>query len=214
MWPCALKRAALWICIAALVYSFGCILSPEEEAAPPVIKPVTFEDLTEKEHVIINLVNSYKALLAEKYEELLLRAEDIRPSEDGGGTYGTGYYWFNQTEDLTELEGEEFIEGLEDRDRTYNMFRAAQQNPVDPEKHPIIDKLTLTLSDATWQSVPEIFNQPCSDCWETLRVYEIWLYFGDDRIHGYDEVKFRIVPVMNGDTKIYKIAVAYDLFAD
>jgi hypothetical protein len=209
-----LIRATLWISIAALIYSFGCILSPEEESAPPIEDPIKFEDLTEKEHVIINLVNSYRALKDQEYLRVLLKAEDEKPAEYGGGTYGSMYYWFNQVED-DDLELNIDLE--EDHKRTMNMFFAANGMPQDPEKHPVLDKLTLEITAGTWQEVDSLFGGECQDCWKTLREYDIWLYLlgdDDDRIHGYDNVEFYIVPVQDGDKKTYRIAIANDMLAN
>jgi hypothetical protein len=204
----AWKRAAMWISVATLIYSFGCILSPEEESAPPINDPIKFEDLTEKEHVINNLVNSYKALDDSEYRRLLLRLEDEKPN--GGGSYSSQYYWFNQPEDESELN----VDLEEDANRTKNIFYAAKGTPVDPEKHQIIDRLTLTITDGVWTPVDSLFGGECDDCWKTRREYDINLNMGEDQIYGLDDVEFYIVPVQEGDKRTYRIAVAHDIFAN
>jgi len=73
MWKNITRRTAAGICIATLLYSSGCILSPQEDPAPPVKPPVVFEDLTEKEDVITNMLLSHKERNIEEYAKLLLK---------------------------------------------------------------------------------------------------------------------------------------------
>lgn len=195
----------MWISIVMLTYSCGCILSPQEDPAPPDKDPVVFMDLTEKEHVIINLVLSYQEKRYDKYSELILTTTD----RYNGQPYSDSYYWYNQP---GAVGTEEYILGDQDIQRTYYMFKAC----VVPEKdtHPHIDKLTLTITEGSWSPVIELYGEPCEDCWFTERQYQIELDLGEDQIIGYDNVQFYIVPVDEGDLTIYKIGVAKDILAE
>jgi hypothetical protein len=180
----ALEFAAIAL-LTTLLATPGCIFDCE---SVKIIEEDSggFADLTEPEHVIQNIVRSYETLNIEEYTRLLLSAEDEKP---GGGAYPSAYLW-------------------------YNIFLAAMGTPASAG-HLTIDRLTLAISGGgVWSEIPEVFSEPCSGCWMTVRPYEVWLYFGDDRIHSYDNVEFIIVPVMDGDTKIYKIAVAMDIHAE
>jgi hypothetical protein len=205
----ALEFAAIAL-LTTLLATPGCIFDCE---SVKIIEEDSggFADLTEPEHVIQNIVRSYETLNIEEYTRLLLSAEDEKP---GGGAYPSAYLWYNQEEDAEALEGEVFITRAEDKSRTNNIFLAAMGTPASAG-HLTIDRLTLAISGGgVWSEIPEVFSEPCSGCWMTVRPYEVWLYFGDDRIHSYDNVEFIIVPVMDGDTKIYKIAVAMDIHAE
>ena len=199
------KHTAMWISVAILLYSYGCILSPQEDPAPPDKDPVEFMDLTEKEHVITNLVLSYQEKDDTQYSKLILQTDDTY----NGSTYANGYYWFNQP---GAVGTEESILGGQDISRTHNMFQACKI-PV-KDTHPKIDRLTLTLTEGSWAPVTEIYGEPCEDCWFTEREYDIFLEMGETDIHGYDNVQFYIVPVDEDGLKIYKIAVAKDVLVN
>jgi hypothetical protein len=206
MWKSISRRTATWISIVILSYSVGCILSPQEDPAPPSSDPIEFKDLTEKEDVITNMLLSYQAKDYEPYMQLLLRPEDTY----NGSTYANGYYWYNQPGAVgTELS---ILLGA-DLERTFNMFRAAEGDPVDKENHPVIYRLTLTLTEGSWSPITELWGEPCEDCWYTERQYDIFLEAGQTDYHGFDNVQFYIVPVDEDGKKIYKIAVAKDVLA-
>jgi hypothetical protein len=205
-------EAGIALLLAAVLSTAGCICDCED---PRIIEEAdaVFANLTEREHIIGNLVLSYQELNIDEYARLLLSATDEKPDEYGGGTYPSEYIWFNQVED-DDLELNIDLE--EDHKRTMNMFLAANGMPQDPEKHPVLDKLTLEITAGTWQQVESLFGGECQDCWKTLREYDLWIYFSnqDDRVHGYDNVEFYIVPVQDGEKKTYRIAVARDLLAN
>jgi hypothetical protein len=205
MWKSISRRVALWASIVILVYSFGCILSPQEDPAPIDRDPVEFKDLTEKEHVIINLVYAYQEKDFGEYSKLLLRTDDTY----NGSTYPNGYYWYNQPGAVGQ---EDFILASEDLPRTQNMFLAAEGTPA-KETHPAIYRLTLQLTEGSWSPVGELWGEPCEDCWYTERQYDIFLEMGEPDLHGTDNVQFYIVPVDEEGKKIYKIAVAKDILA-
>ena len=198
------RQTTLWISIIALTYSYGCILSPQEDPAPPDNNETAeFMDLTEREHVITNLVLSYSERNISEFSKLLLKVDDTY----NGSTYGDGYYWYNQ-------EGAEGLEVYILRDveinLTGNMFLAALETPA-KEDHQVLDDLTLDIDPGSWMSVTEIFDEPCEDCWFTERPYELEITYGENKKLAYHNVQFYIVPVDEGDLTIYKIAIAKDI---
>jgi len=184
-----------------LSYSFGCILSPEEEIRPDPKPPVNFAPLTAPDSLIHNLVLAYQELNIQEYSKLLLSTDD--------GDYGQEYYWFNQAEDASALEEESYPRDI-DIARTGNMFQAAKGTPAKPE-HQILDSCELEITYSTWTPADSLWNEPCEDCWETERGYFIKIKFGDDSITGDDRVKFYVVPVQVGDVTEYRIAIAFDV---
>lgn len=205
MWKSITRYTATWISTVMLLYSFGCILSPKEDPAPPDKDPVVFMDLTEKEHVIFNLELSYAERDIDEFSKLLLKVDDTYNDL----TYADGYYFYNQD---VETELEEFL--LRDTEITYtgNMFLAAKGTKAKPE-HQVLDDLTLEIGDGSWMPSDEIFGEPCEDCWYTQRSYELWIYYGEDSKYAMDNIQFYIVPVDEGDVTIYKIAIAKDIYA-
>ena len=203
MWKRISRHAATWISIVILLYSSGCILSPQEDPAPPDKDPVEFMDLTEKEHVIVNMLLCHQEKNITEFSKLLLKADDTY----NGSTYADGYYFYNQ-------EGDAGLPVFNLRDEDIrlvnNLFLAAKGTPF-KEDHQVIDRLTLTLTEGSWSPVTEIFSEPCEDCWFTQREYVIKLFYGENSIEGWHNVQYYIVPVDEGGTKIYKIAVAKDV---
>jgi hypothetical protein len=206
MWKNILRRTALLTGIVILSYSYGCILSPQEDPAPNDRDPVEFKDLTEKEHVIINLVYSYQEKDFGEYSKILLGTDDTY----NGSTYPNGYYWYNQPGAVGE---EDFILLGQDLTRTQYMFLAAEGTPA-KDTHPPIFRLTLELTEGSWSQLPELWGEPCEDCWYTERQYDIFLDMDQTDLYGTDNVQFYIVPVDEDGKKIYKIAVAKDILAD
>jgi len=184
----------------ALILSAGC-----EDSSPskPDPEPAQFEDLTEREDVIHNLVLSYSEHNIEEYSKLLLRADDAY----GGSTYQSGYIWYNQPGVIV---GEEYISREEDIARTGNIFLAATGAPAKPE-HPEIYGLHLSITDGAFSAIDSLFGGPCEDCWFTERGYNLFLELGTPDLQALDNVHFYIVPVDGGGTKIYKIAIAKDV---
>lgn len=204
MWKSIPRRTASLIGILVLLYSYGCILSPEEDPAPYEREPVEFMDQTEREHVITNLVLSYREKYYPAYEKLILTAED---TYNGSPYPFAPYYWYNQPGAVGE---EDYILDLDDLARTQNLFLAAQGMPA-KQDHPVIYRLTIELTEGSWSPVNELGGEPCEDCWLTERQYDIFLEMGETDIHAADNVQFYIVPVDFEGTKIYKIAVAQDI---
>jgi hypothetical protein len=194
------KTALLVAVTIILSYSFGCILSPEEEIRPDPKPPAEFKDLTTPENLIHNLVLSYQDLNIIEYTKLLLKTDD--------GSYGKGYYWYFQEADV--IAGEEYLDGETDITRTGNLFLAAKATPAKPE-HPIIDRYGLEIAAGTWQAVDSLWGEPCEDCWYTSRGYYVYIEYGGDRIYGDDQIKFYVVPVQEGDVTTYRIATAFDV---
>ena len=205
MWKSILRRTALLTIIVMLSYSYGCILSPQEDPAPDDREPFVFKDLTEREDVIYNLYGSYQEKNFGEYSKLLLMPDDTY----NGSTYANGYYWYNQP---GAVGGEDFILAADDLVRTQYLFLAAAGTPA-KETHPPINRMTLTITEGSWSPISEIWGQPCEDCWYTERQYDIFLEMGETDLSGTDNVQFYIVPVDEGGKKIYKIAVAKDILA-
>lgn len=194
-------KTALLVAVAIILsYSFGCILSPEEEARPNPRPPVRFAVLTAPDSLIYNLVLAYQELHIEEYSKLLLDTDD--------GGYGQEYYWKNQLEDVGNLEEESYPRAI-DITRTGNLFQAAKTVPIKPE-HPIIDSYELTIYPGTWSPTDSLWGEPCEDCWETERGYYIELKLGEDRITADHRVRFYVVPIQVDDVTEYRIAVAED----
>ncbi|MCK4350311.1 MAG: hypothetical protein KAX13_05595 [Candidatus Krumholzibacteria bacterium] len=196
------KTALLVAVTIILSYSFGCILSPEEEVRPDPRPPANFAPLTAPDSLIYNLVLAYGELHIEEYSKLLLRTDD--------GDYGQEYYWYNQIEDVENL-GEESYPREADITRTGNLFQAAKTVPVKPE-HPIIDSYVFKINPGTWAPEDSLWGEPCEDCWVTERGYYIKISVGEDSITGDDRVRFYVVPIQVGDVTEYRIAVAKDVF--
>jgi hypothetical protein len=172
----------------------------------PEPETVTFEDLTEREDIIHNLVLSYREKDINEYSKLLLRTNDTY----SGSTYASGYIWYHQP---GAVGSEEDLTGEEDLFCTNHIFLAASGTPVKPE-HPIIYGLTLAIYSGTWSAVDSLFGEECEDCWYTERQYYIFLEMVATDLHRTDNVQFYIVPVDEDGKKIYKIAVAKDIHAE
>ncbi len=171
----------------------------------PEPETVVFEDLTEREDIIHNLVLSYREQDIDEYSKLLLRDNDTY----NGSSYAGGYLWYHQP---GAVGGEEYLTGEEDLLCTNNIFLAANGSPSKPE-HPVIFHLDLALTEGTWAPVDSLFGDVCVDCWYTERQYNIFLEMGELDLHSTDNVQLYIVPVDEDGKKIYKIAVAKDILA-
>lgn len=185
-----------WL-FGALVFFFisGCILSPEEDPAPPPDQEEVYKDLTDKENLIFNLQQCYKYTNIDRYQEIL------HPD----------YIWYNQETDVLSGKTEEFYTRDVDIERTNRIFLAKNNRHPDPNK--VIDKLELSIESAAWQRVDEIGGNPCEDCWETTRNYLITIVTdgGNKTIIGDDLVKFTVVPFQRNGQKIYLIYRADDI---
>ena len=195
-------KTTLLIAMAmVLLYSFGCILSPEEEVKPDPKPPVNYAPLTAPDSLIHNLELSYQELNIQEYEKLLLKTDD--------GGYGKEYIFYLQPGDVVEGD-EEYLDRATDVTRTGNLFLAAKGTPAKPE-HPIIDDYGLDIKSATWQSIDSLWGEPCEDCWYTKRGYDVFIEASGDRIYGDDQAEFYVVPVQVGDVTEYRIALVYDV---
>jgi hypothetical protein len=192
----------LLLLISFLFLLGGC---DDSGTSRPEPETVTFEDLTEREDIIHNLVLSYQEKDIDEYSKLLLRTND----NYNGSTYASGYIWYHQP---GAVGSEEYLTGEQDLFCTNYIFLAASGTPVKPE-HPIIYGLTLDIYSGAWSAVDSLFGEECEDCWYTERQYYIFLEMGESDLHGTDIVQFYIVPVDEDGKKIYKIAVAKDILA-
>jgi hypothetical protein len=188
----AIKLLYLMTAVSFLAVS-GCILSPEEDPAPPPVEE-TYKPLTDKENLIYNLQQTYKFTNIDKYSELL----------------HLDYIWYNQTEDVNN-GAEPFLSRDTDISRTRNIFLAKNNQHPDPTK--VIDRLELTITPAAWQQVFEIGGEACDDCWETTRQYDIQVVMdgGNKTLVGVDLIKFTVVPAERDGKKIYLIYRADDI---
>ncbi len=184
-----LTAALVIILVAGLFAVTGCILDPEKDPEPEPVPPPAWGDLTEKEHTLKNLVQSYTYRDIEHYQELL-HAE---------------YVWFLQDGDYEPGEDNYFVR-QKDINMTSNMFDAANA-----QYEPVIDKLTLDIDPADWYSVSSIGEKDCEDgeCWQTERGYYLVVHIGEMTYIGDDIIIVNIAkdPV----TQKYSIMSIYDI---
>ena len=184
-------KTALTIVLMVVVCSMlGCIFGPEKDRKSRTEPPEPeFKDLTEKEHVIENLVLSYQYLDIEHYAELL--------HED--------YIWYNQPG-----SDPEFLSRDQDIDATKGIFDSKKY--VHPDENKRILRLQLEIWDGSWSAIDSIEGEPCSDCWYTRRVYDITLDIASGTtIHGHDYVDLYIVGVEGDSKRKYQIIRAFDV---
>jgi hypothetical protein len=152
-----LRSIAALLLVSALFFSSGCLNDPETPPKPS--EESKYGDLTEKEHTIENLVQSYADRNIERYAELLC----------------ADYLWFMQPRDV-QPGGQDFYAREEDITMTRNMFLAAMGQYT-----PAIDKLELAIDAGDWYSVSTIGDKDCEDgeCWATERDYHITVQVGE-----------------------------------
>jgi hypothetical protein len=185
------KPLALALVLVSILAA-GCIFGPEEEKVErdkPQWKP-----LTDTENVLYNLalahntadIDCFLALLHPDYA-FYLDARDVEKL--GKGCYTRG----------------------EDSAMTARMFLAAKGQHPDPLKN--ITRLELKISDGTWTPVAELNGNPCDDCWETMREYHLMLEMqgGAMTLYADQTMMFTVVPVVQGDTKIYQLLRCDDI---
>jgi hypothetical protein len=180
--------------VLAAVGFAGCILSPTEEV-PKKPSSSTYSDLTDKDGVVQNLLQSYKDHNIDRYNQLL----------------HTAYLWYNQNADV--LKGApEFNTRDQDIAMTHNLFLAADHSSsIDPSKQ--VDRLDLSLATGSWMPVDSLEGQPCQDCWQTTREYYITVEMtgGTTTYIGNDLVTLYVVPVTKEGVKHYYLRRADDI---
>ena len=169
-----------------IAFAFGCILDPKEDIKKPPDPTDNFKDLTNREDVVTNLLESYKKRDDARFAELL----------------HDEYLWYMQTRDLQPGE-EQYWSRSRDIEATHFIF----ENAV---------RLELTITPHEWMPLTELGGEPCEDCWETQREYYITAQFQPEGTiyNGNDLVKFVIVPVNDagdGGRKEYRLRLAYDI---
>ena len=183
------KMALACMLIMSICAMLGCIFGPEEKErsfGPPELK---YEDLTEPEHVVFNLVLSYKKLDIEHYAELL--------HED--------YIWYMQ-----EGSDPEFLSRDQDINATRGIFDSKKFGHPDANKR--IERLQLEIWEGSWNAIDSLEGEPCSDCWYTRRVYDITIEMASGTtIHGHAYVDLYIVGIEEDGKKKYKIIRADDV---
>jgi len=185
-----ISRVVIAAILLSTILYFGCILDPKPDKTPPGTTTENFKPLTKPENVIFNLVLSYERADFVHYSELL----------------DNYYIWKNQDRYINEGH-EAFYTKEQDEQMVKHMFMA-----TNGQYDPPIDNLSLSIKAGTWIAYNDTINgQPCEDCWETERVYEIYVTMGEKTLHGYDNIKFIVVPVMEDGIKKYKIIRAFDL---
>lgn len=181
---------------AALAAAFllaGCIFGPDDGDKPKEPTP-DFRPLTDKENVVHNLLESYEWADIEKYVDLM----------------HADYVWRNRDDDI--IEGKvpsEFYTREQDSASTHNLFKARLGTHPDPMV--VAKTLRLAIHPAAWQEVAELFGDPCEDCWETARLYEIIVEMETKTLYATGTVKFVVVPVAEGGATHYKLRRADDL---
>ncbi len=183
--------------LTALAFS-SCILSPTEEP-PPKPTPV-WKDLTHKEDVISNMVQSYKVHDITHYQQLLTDE----------------FIWVNNPVDYANkvVSEESYARDIE-LTRTGGLFDAAEQKYADQNLW--IDRLELTISTSPnaevdmWEQMPDYLGNPCSDCWQTTRTYGITAVFGEKTLAGVAPVHIVIIGTPSNGKTYYHIARMEDL---
>jgi len=184
-----MKYAFLAIAAFALVVYSGCIFSPDEEPPPPKPDP-TYKSLTEKENIIYNLVQSYKAHQINPFEELL------HPD----------YIWYNQTGVTPE-----YLDRTTDILQTGRLFAAANNSSTIPADK-WLEALDLKIEAGYWEQIQDVEGVACADCWKTTRVYSILarLNGGATTWVGDDLIEFIAMGVDQGGKRIYLLRRAED----
>lgn len=175
--------AVIFVLFMGLVYTAGCIFDPTPDVEPPPIPSIDWDDLTDKQHCINNLVLSYKHRQIEPYKELL------HPS----------YEWYLQDRDAEEFN-QELMDYAEDVGATDNIFNQA-----------IV--LELTIVEGSWEATDTVGTEYWPGSWFTTREYYIQAKFpGSDILYsGHDLVEFVVVPVDDSGTTKYKLRIARDI---
>ena len=192
-----MKHVFVLLMVLAAVGFVGCILSPTEEV-PQKPPSSNYKDLTNKEDIVTNLVQSYKDHNIDRYTELL----------------HTEYLWYNQKADVAK-GAPQFNTRDEDIAMTHNLFLAADHKSADPDKQ--VDRLDLSIqSDPTgdtWTHADTLNGSPCADCWQTTRDYYITVEMtgGTTTYIGNDLVTLYAVPVTKDGIKHYYLGRADDI---
>jgi hypothetical protein len=177
--------------IAAMSALAGC--RDDDPVTPKKTGPDPYADLTEPEHVIENLLQSYEDRNYERFCELLKDPE---------------YLFFLQPRDV--CHGcEAYLNLEEDCDITRRMFLAAMGTPEGND--PKVDRLELAITDGIWTDIDSIGDEACTDCQQTERIYDITLVIGETTYLGNDIISLIVQPVEEQGKMIYKIRRAYDL---
>jgi len=191
-------RSTLFVAFAALLIvamlaGVGCTddspIAPKNGSEPGPYAP-----LTDPEHVIQNLIQSYKDRDAERFRELLKDPE---------------YRFYLQDRDVRPGD-EKFLTLEEDYDVTKRMFLSAMGTPEGSD--PKIDWLELHIwGGSTWSPIDSIGDEACTGCLYTERIYDITVIIGDTSYLGSDIVGLYVQPVDDGGVIKYKIRRVYDL---
>lgn len=179
-----MRRSAMCAGLLCLVIAIAAgLIGCSDDPEKPPGGESPYGDLTDKEDCIGNLVVSYELRDIEHYQEIL------HPD----------YVWYGKKwgalgDDLDVLDYAEDVAGTE------LLF-----------EHCV--SLELEIDAGSWQAVDKIGEQPCTDCWETTRLYHFRFTLpGDDTIYiSNGLVKFVIVPVDDGETTEYRIRIGYDI---
>ena len=189
-----MKHAFVLLVVLTAIGFVGCILSPTEEA-PKTHPPSNYGNLTNKEDVVTNLVQSYKDHNIDRFTELL------HPD----------YLWYNQNADV--LAGaKEFNTRDEDIQMNHGLFLAVNHDASVPSDK-WVDRLDLSITSAPWKQDSTLEGSPCEDCWETTREYYITVELtgGTKTLIGNDLVTLYVVPTTKDGTKYYHLRRAGDI---
>jgi len=176
--------------IVAMPALVGC---RDDNPVTPKKSTSSYADLTEPEHVIENLLQSYEDRNYERFCELLKDPE---------------YLFFLQPRDVYPV-GDEYWTLAEDCDITRRMFLAAMGAPEGSD--PKVDRLELIITDGAWTDIDSIGSEECTGCKRTERIYDITLVIGETTYLGNDIIGVYVQPVDDGGVTRYKIRRIYDL---
>lgn len=189
-----IRTASALAVIVTLLAASGCILDPKEAVEDNPGPEVTWPDRTQRNDIIEVITKVYKYRNIEKYKELLLE------NDEESDMFPEGYIWRNQETDYKDY-GEIY---------TYDQDVRGTEGILE---HVI--SMTFIIYPATpgndWSSYTTFRNEPCDDCWETIREYSFDIEFDDEQhFMGNYKVQFIIGPDRDGSGK-YVIYQATDL---
>ncbi len=173
-----IRTAAAIAAMATLLAVSGCILDPKEAVEDNPGPEVTWPDRTQRDDIIEVITKVYKYRNIEKYKEALLE------NDEESDMFPQGYIWRNQTTDI-EDHGE-----IYNYDEDVSGTGGILEHHISGEFH-----LYSTGTEGEWRSYTTFRNEPCDNCWETIRFYDFDFEFDDGQHYmGNDKVQLIIGP--------------------
>lgn len=170
-----LRKTLVALVAAALVLTSlpGCILDPKESVEEPKTPPVEWPDRTGKEDLVEIVKLVYRTEDMDKYAEALLKP-------DTHDLFEQGYIWYNQNEDVVSGAVDVEFWGYTEE---YTLTERLLNN---------VNDITLEIYPGSWTALETFREEPCEDCWDSLRDYKIDVETSD-QMHYIGEYKIRYV---------------------